>query len=1007
MTQDKSQFKAYLSAIFVISTLSFVLQFLETRMLSVVYWQHIVYFVVTLSLLGFAVSGTLMSVFKGLGELPKGKFLAFCFAGFSLSSILCVILMTYVSGKYFEFSTVTFNFDNLLRLILSYFLAMIPFVFFGLVVLNAFKAFPDQSSEIYFVNLLGSALGCFLYIALITPMGVTGMLIFVVFCPTAALFFHHARELSFESRTTYGIFATLVFALAFTLRLDPDQNKQFWTMISESQKVLEFSEWNPISRIDVISDRESGVKRILIDGDAQAPLLPEWEGLISSSEAAWNFSGENKGTLRSLQGKNTVTINQIALQKEAGHGDIALFDSAESRLDSDIDLDPKKPFGFSVILKPTTVNGSGVRSIFNLSSQERSWGELTTRSDQKNRYDLLAGTKKASFSLTPNVWTTLYVNWDPDSNNLDVYVNKTPLRMWVPTLPKSGTLHLSFGKQVGKSSFSGAIDNLVVWDRNLSFIEVCALSQELDNFYRQIPYLSAQARTQANPDKVLVIGVGGGADVLAAHKFHAKDITAVEINPTTYHLLNDEYASYVGHLYQRENVHLNLEDGRSFVRRSKTKFDSIVMVGVDSLAALSSGAYVNMESYLYTTEAIADYWNHLSERGQWYVARWYEPQAPRETLRLFVMAYDTLKRLGVSDPSRHLMVISNLRAETLVDPFAGMIMTKEPLSESAFQVLSRNLAANQFGFVFAPYPVAGGYIEGSKAFFEYVASTATNSSAFFDKYQFDVSPVTDDRPFFFQYGKWNHLFHHYTTGPKYFDSIQGRWPYFVISALLLQCLLAVTFLTVVQLRKVRLTDKRGAFPTVVYFSSLGFGFMFVEMFLIQRFVLILGHPIYSMAVVLPLLLISAALGSLFSQRLNLASPRPLAAAFLALCAVILVVMAMLPYVSQALLVLPDWARMVACGLILLPLGFLMGIPFPSGIRSLGGSADLISLAWIVNGGTSVIASILAILFAMTWGFTGVGWIAVALYGIGFLSFPGRHVSASDSLYQLDRTFKVA
>ena len=782
--------KKNLICIFLISVLTLALQLLETRILSVLYWHHLVYFVVTLGLLGMAAGGTALSVSKKLKEMDGPDLFRLCLAGFSISELSGMLIVGGLSSAN-DFFASSQSFFTLFGLATSYVLIMIPYFFFGLLISGEFFRHPGQSGQIYLFNLTGSAAGCLLYVLLIRPLGAELFLV-LIFAAGLLPVILTAPGWGLPSRAAVAV---ILLAVSWTgyhgLRFLPERNKQYWTLFENS--AVEFSEWNAISRIDVLSnrDRDEGYKRILIDGDAQTPML---------------------------------------------HVDLA--------------------------------------------------------------------------ALTPD--SLLYVP-------------------------------------------------------------------------RDFVYLLNRRRI---PEKALIIGSGGGSDVLAAYKYGAKEIDAAEINPSIVKLVTGYYSSYIGGVFKQKNVNLHLEDGRSFVRRTGKKYDAIVLFGVDSLAALSSGAYILMESYLYTLQAFSDYWSKLDEDGIIQISRWFYRDVPRETLRAFITAYRMLLLNGVKDPSAHLLVLSDSALWQRDQPFGYLFISKRPFELEQLRRLGDWLQARRltFDLIYSPFSLKEEHAPSSP--FDQFARAAAEGreESFYRDYPFNVKPVTDDDPFFFQYGRWSHAFKPYPDRPGYFDSIQGRWPFLVLLMLVFQTVVLTAFLVGWPCWK--LSRKTGNFrthiPILAYFSLLGIGFMFVEMFFIQKCVLFLGHPIYSMAVTIPALLAGAGLGSFaLKRKWNNAGAWLVILGAWSLASWII---AMRPETAQFLLQHAIPLRIAAVCALIFPVGALLGMPFPFAIKKLIGFTEIIPIAWAVNGGMSVVSSVLAVVLAMTFGFQSLVLSALAAYFLAFVFF---------------------
>ena len=490
------------------------------------------------------------------------------------------------------------------------------------------------------------------------------------------------------------------------------------------------------------------------------------------------------------------------------------------------------------------------------------------------------------------------------------------------------------------------------------------LGEKTDGFFRDnVISLAYYLKPQAS---VLVIGPGGGKDVLAALAMEARRVVPVEVNPLIVQAVNEEFASFTGELYRRAKVELQVDEGRSFIRRSSERFDIIQASAVFGRMAPSAGAFTLSENNLYTLEAFSDYWDHLSDDGILSISRFI---FERETLRLVSLGLELLKQQGVADPAAHIAVIKERG-------LANFMLKKRPFSAAERNEL-RSLAADKaFDIVYLP-----GESRGQKVFQQLIASAG--SAAFYDDFPFDISPTDDNRPFFYYMlkpGSFMNLF-----------SFPEQSPFEDRAILILRNLLlvvtagvAVVFLLPLLLLRRRALKSPLAGRRLAYFACLGLGFMLLEIGLLRRFILFLGHPIYSLAVILCSLLIFSGLGSLLSQRLA-ERKRSLPVILLALIALSLLYTYGLPLLLGQWVGLPLLLRCLLAGLLLAPLGVLLGMPLPLGIKIFHATADEIPWSWGINGATSVLGTILAVVLAMNFGFNLTLLLGVAVYLLALLT----------------------
>lgn len=490
----------------------------------------------------------------------------------------------------------------------------------------------------------------------------------------------------------------------------------------------------------------------------------------------------------------------------------------------------------------------------------------------------------------------------------------------------------------------------------------------LKNYLQATPYA-----LKKNP-RVLVIGIGGGIDGLIALAHGAEQVVGVDINRFITDAITRKYAHYAGDVFNRPEVKIVVAEGRHFLSRSRGHYDIIQLSGVDTFTALASGAYALTETYLYTTEAIEDYWDHLSEDGILSFSRWYF-KPPRETLRLAAMMVEAMEKMGVAEPFRHMAIVNGASwAETL--------LKKTPFSAEDMEGIRGWARENRFELMYDPYQPM------NSEFDAVLRSTRRQREEFFDRYVYNVRPATDDRPFFFDYYKWKHLFRK-ESGKSGFVATSMPLSLWTLILSLVQILVLATFgILYPQLKlKEALTAQRGRLAVISYFGALGLGFIFIEIALIQKLMVFLGGPTYSFSITLFSILLFSGFGS-YCTRLTKVPPRKL---FLGLA----VLLVLLPIgISQGLsLAIPHclgFSLPVRAGLailVLAPLAFIMGMPFPSGIRLLSEyEPNLVPWAWATNSFLTVFGSLLCIFLSMMLGFQMVFLMAALVYGLGFIFF---------------------
>jgi len=464
-----------------------------------------------------------------------------------------------------------------------------------------------------------------------------------------------------------------------------------------------------------------------------------------------------------------------------------------------------------------------------------------------------------------------------------------------------------------------------------------------------------------------IIGPGGGVDVLRAVANGSANVTGIEINPIIADtVMRERYADFSYHLYQRPEVHIRVTDGRSFVRNSRQQYDVIQMTLVDTWASTAAGAFALSENGLYTIDAFREYFEHLKPDGMIAITRW-EFRQPREALRVVSVAMAALHQLGVQDPAPNFIVVAGDQLDE--DGVPVVVLAKKSAFTGAEEdavVRHMELNENLDPLYLPSHP-------GTNPFSALIA--CNDPWAFARDYAYNVSPVSDNAPFFFFTLKTGQILNEESL--RQGIDWKVNLGVVVLGMVLLISLAAVlAFLILPMLFASSRSVGSRSWLSLLYFVAVGLGYILVEIAFIQRFVLFLGHPTYALTVVIFLLLLSSGGGSLLS-RYWLRRPAqvwaPLVFLVGAICAYVLV----LPGLLNALVGLPFAMKLLVSGLILIPLGLAMGMPFPTGLRALarapgaetsgGTSENAVEWAWAMNAASSVLGSVLAIVIAIHWG----------------------------------------
>ena len=462
--------------------------------------------------------------------------------------------------------------------------------------------------------------------------------------------------------------------------------------------------------------------------------------------------------------------------------------------------------------------------------------------------------------------------------------------------------------------------------------------------------------------KSAVIGVGGGRDILSAHLFGVPEIVGVELNPIFVELHTEHpfFKAFSG-LSTLPNLKLHVDDARSWFASSKEQFDLIQMSMIDTWAATGAGAFSLSENGLYTLEAWRTFLRRLSDHGVFTVSRWYSPSDLNETGRMIALATAATLNGGHDDARPHMLVARSAHVATLV-------LSKRPFTPEQVKLLEDEIARLRFDVLLAP-----NVEPESKLLASIVHSRSIDeinrvaASAYLD-----LSVPTDNRPFFFNQLRFSEIPRAARRTLTHSDGgvVRGNLvASIVLGLILLISLAAVAGTIVLPLRgAMRHAQPRLVALGTLYFSLIGFGFMFSEISLLQYFSVYLGHPVYSLGVCLFSLILASGVGSLVSGRLTLGTPRALLAWGLFVGGYLFVAQHSLAHLFEATTAWQLWARIGVALAVVMPLGFLLGFAFPTGMRLIE-AVDRKPTPWFwgINGATGVLASVLAVIIGIAFG----------------------------------------
>jgi len=552
--------------------------------------------------------------------------------------------------------------------------------------------------------------------------------------------------------------------------------------------------------------------------------------------------------------------------------------------------------------------------------------------------------------------------------------NKLPLRH-APGL--SITADIEPPEQLAVFTDSDNMSAITAFDGNTETLDY------LDQMTSALPY-----HLKSLSD-ILILGAGTGSDVLQAHFHNIKHIDAVEMNPQIINLVQEQYSQLAGNIYSSPEVNIHVTEARGYVSVNDKNYDLVSISLMDAFGSVA-GLHSMAENYLYTEQAIQQYLQRLNPDGFLSFTRWMK-LPPRDMPKLLAMVINVLKQDNIAKPEQQLVVIRSWQTSTLLVKNGSI--TADEINRIKQFCQDRNFdlvyypgiseqEVNQFNILQQP--------------FLYQAATqllGNQQNEFIDAYKFNITPATDDRPYFFQFFKWQTL-------PEIISLLDSgglfllESGYLLLIAALIQALVASLLLIALPLWlwKYKLGIQAGTHnykQVLVYFSCLGLAFLFIEIAFIQKFILILHHPLYAITTVLCAFLLAAGAGSYFSKRLSNYPDK-----IIIMLPVTMIALLSISYslnfeaINSFLLSQNDIARYLGSVLLIAPLGFFMGMPFPLALTKLAQTMpELIPWAWGINGCASVISAILATLIAMQFGFNVLIMLAVALYLIAAYHFP--------------------
>jgi len=502
-------------------------------------------------------------------------------------------------------------------------------------------------------------------------------------------------------------------------------------------------------------------------------------------------------------------------------------------------------------------------------------------------------------------------------------------------------------------------------------------------------------------ERVFIIGSAGGGEILAGLYKNAKNITAVEINGILNDYLKNDLSYWTGPLVKNnKNVNLITDDARSVLSSKRIAYDVIISAHTISASAVSSGAMSMVENYILTKDAVKEYLNHLEKDGVIYISR-PETQIPKLINTLRQARFEN--SMGLEDSKKNFIIFRRPPNTFESDKsfLAGVLYKKNGFSALEVIDIRQEASSLNMDIMYDPLSAQDNYYK------QLIESDNIYDSD--SKYQ----PATDDRPFFDQNVGFSNL------------SLQGIKETFsqddkailalkdkpvaetTLIAILIQCILIAGLLILLPLKifkkedtslktsKENSKDSTKEFSMdkkyLFYFACLGLGYIILQICMIQKFTLFLGQPVITLLTVVSTMLVASGTGSLVSAKFYKNKIRNLYIIFGIIALLTLLIGILNPYIFSSLVRLDLHWRIIISALIIFPLGFFMGMPFPLGMSLiLPGEKRFVSFAWGVNGFFSVIGTVSAIILAMTFGFRIVFIVAAIIYIIAMILIIGRH-----------------
>ncbi len=550
----------------------------------------------------------------------------------------------------------------------------------------------------------------------------------------------------------------------------------------------------------------------------------------------------------------------------------------------------------------------------------------------------------------------------------------TPVLRYAPGL--SYNFKGEIPTQIGLFS-DGEWAGAILWEDSSS-----SKTKFLDYSTSVLPYrlLNSNSSKKKN-NSVLVIGAGTGTEIQTANQNGAENILGIELNPQVVEI-SKKYSNIIRQALLADSnsrTKIIMAEGRGFLQEKKEKFDIITIPIFGGFTASAAGTHSLYENYLFTVESFSLIIDRLKNDGIFAVSTWLN-YPPRHAIKLFATILESAEKAGINLPANNLAAIRSWGT-------AIILVKKTPFTKSEIELIKNFCEENSFDPIYYPGILSGETNKYNQleddVFLKAVNELISDKrESFYKNYLFDIEPPTDDKPYFSHFLKLKSL-------PYLLDKLGKEnvaffeWGYLILIITLCQIVILSFALIIIPLLFLKkfAVKKAVKFKTFLYFSGLGIGFMFIEIVMIQKFILFLSHPIYSVSLVISSILFFAGVGSYFSSKFLESPKQRLRIIVGAIIMAAFIYSFFLPHIFQSLIHLSITVKYVLSFFIIAPLAFLMGMPFPIGLKQLSYELEsLIPWAWGINGFLSVISAVLAPLLAIEFGFK----IVIIFAGIAYL-----------------------